>query len=109
MNSYPTQIRFYYANEIGVPFKLYKNVFVTTKQSVINPENQSLNKSFAAISSDIITTGNIGLTGSDVIVFANAIEARVITIEIVAFVENACAKIDVIGCQKTNCVGKLIN
>lgn len=103
INSFPTQIRFYYANKIGVPLKLYKNVF---DSKVINPENQSLNESVSSISPGVITTGNIGLTGSDIIVLANAIEARVILIKIVAFEERACAKIEAIGCQKTSCVGK---
>lgn len=93
-SGYPTKIRLRYSTNAGMPLKLYKNVFG-------DKINETSNDSEL-----IKTSDSILMTGSEVMLLAHPIEAQVLRIELVEFKdENLCGKIDVIGCQKTSCIG----
>ncbi|CAD5221161.1 unnamed protein product [Bursaphelenchus okinawaensis] len=47
---------------------------------------------------------NVDMAGSQVLVLKSTIEAQRIRIKIDKFKDNACAKVELMGCQKTNCV-----
>uniref|UniRef100_A0A914C4L0 Fibropellin-1 n=1 Tax=Acrobeloides nanus TaxID=290746 RepID=A0A914C4L0_9BILA len=76
-NAFPTVIRFNYANETGVRL------------------NQRSEK---------VQLKKLAVSGSELLVLGNPLEARVLQLEILEFHERGCVKLDLLGCQKTNCI-----
>lgn len=61
-------------------------------------------------------TRSVAIVGGELLVLPQAIEVRVLELTIEEFSNNACMKLDILGCHKTNCFGnffffihKLIN
>lgn len=79
-SSAPSVISVYYANDTTAPLR--------TTSNLTN-----------------IRTHNLMSSGSEVITFTEAVEARVIRVVFVEYQEKQCAKVDLLGCQKASCSG----
>ncbi len=53
----------------------------------------------------MVLTGNVAGVAGDVFVLPKPIEARVLRLQIEAFVKEPCARLELFGCRKTNCIG----
>ncbi|KAI1733255.1 CUB domain-containing protein [Ditylenchus destructor] len=89
LGGYPTQILISWANQTDIPLQLY------TQQSMNGDSTNS---------SGGIVTNSVAIAGSEVVVLERPVEARVVRVEVVGFQEKPCMKIDLFGCQKTNCI-----
>uniref|UniRef100_A0A914YWX2 Uncharacterized protein n=1 Tax=Panagrolaimus superbus TaxID=310955 RepID=A0A914YWX2_9BILA len=76
--AYPTRLRFNYAMEDGVKLK--------TSSRLTN-----------------MTTRNVGIAGSELLVLDPPLEAKIFQIVIEEFKEAPCIRVDLLGCQKTSC------
>ncbi|KAL3983031.1 EGF-like domain family protein [Acanthocheilonema viteae] len=78
--AYPTVIGLKYSNRTGVPLI-----------------------SFTAANITKLITRNVAIVGGELLVLPQAIEVRVLELTIKEFSNNACMKLDILGCHKTNC------
>ena len=76
--AYPTKFRINYAVEDGVPLRNATEV-------------------------GVLTTRNVGIAGSELLVLSHPVEAKVFQIVIEEFKEAPCVRVEVLGCQKTSC------
>ncbi|VDN23860.1 unnamed protein product [Gongylonema pulchrum] len=80
--AYPTIIGLKYSNRTGVPLIPY-----------------------AVANFSKLTTRNVAIVGSELLVLPQAIEARVLEFTIEEFSGSPCMKLEILGCHKTNCLG----
>lgn len=57
---------------------------------------------------DRISTKKLAVTGNELVVLNRAIEAHSIEIVLEEFHERPCVKLDLLGCQKSDCIGKRV-
>ena len=81
--AYPTRMQINYAMEDGIKLK--------TSTRLTN-----------------MTTRNVGIAGSELLVFDPPLEAKVLQIVIEEFKEAPCIRVDLLGCQKTSCTGMFV-
>ncbi|EJW71126.1 hypothetical protein WUBG_17968, partial [Wuchereria bancrofti] len=78
--AYPIVISLKYSNRTGVPLIPFIAANITK-----------------------LITRNVAIVGGELLVLPQAIEVRVLELTIEEFFNNACMKLDILGCHKTNC------
>uniref|UniRef100_A0A0R3RA38 Sushi domain-containing protein n=1 Tax=Brugia timori TaxID=42155 RepID=A0A0R3RA38_9BILA len=78
--AYPIVISLKYSNRTGVPLIPFVAANITK-----------------------LITRNVAIVGGELLVLPQAIEVRVLELTIEEFFNNACMKLDILGCHKTNC------
>ncbi|VDD92750.1 unnamed protein product, partial [Enterobius vermicularis] len=79
--AYPTEFEIRYSNYTGVPLEHYLAGNITSLQ-----------------------TRNVAVVGGELLVLPRSIEARVFQLVLKNFSQEACAKFEILGCHKTNCI-----